>query len=259
MAQEDSKHLQDLWRRYQTTRMDKYRNELILWYRPMVVVIANKMIKSLPRNTEVDTLISAGIPGLIQALTRFRTESGVTFATYATPRIMGAIVDELREMDHAPRLSRTRQKRLNGARDSLASRLNRPVTDDELQTELNLSADNFYRVAALDLQCLSLDVTLPGRVEFSPSTVGNLLPDRNADSPDGRLQRQDLKKLLVRGLNQIERLIILLYYDEQPVTMKEIAKSVGLSESRVCQMHSALLIRLRSIMAERMDEFFAVG
>lgn len=255
VAQKNSEEVRELWRVYNATHSDESRNELILLYLPLVTVIANKMKKSLANSVTVDTLISSGSRGLMDAIKGFDMSLGVSFATYSARRIFGAIYDEIREIDHAPRLARRRQKRLKKAREKLTLELCRSATDDELQAEMGLSPENFLNVSALDLGLQTFDGNSDSDGQYSSASIAKSIVDHRAISPEREQQRKDLKKVLVKGMNRTERLIVLLYYDVAPLTMREIGKALGLSESRVSQMHSALIQRLRRTMSARREEF----
>ena len=207
---------------------------------------------------ELDDLISAGIFGLIDALQAFDQSRGVKFETYCSPRIRGAILDELRSMDWVPRLVRSRGHKLGQATRSLEAELGRKPTQRELAKRMRLSRAEFRK--------LHRDAHAVGLVSLSRKWFEtdshkevreiDVLQDKRSDDPFRVAQRRDLKELVTRGLSRAERLIIILYYFEE-MTMKEIGETLDLSESRVSQMHSAVLERLKHQLDKRQKELQA--
>jgi len=208
---------------------------------------------------DVDDLISAGIFGLMDAVNAFDLGRGVKFETYCVPRIRGAILDELRSMDWVPRLVRSRAHKLGEAARSLEAQLGRKATERELAETMRMSLREFRK--------LQRDAHATGVVSLSRKwfeTDSNkdvreidVLEDKRSEDPVRIAQRRDLKDLVTRGLSRAERLIIVLYYFEE-MTMKEIGETLDLSESRVSQMHSAILGRLRHQLDKRQKELAAV-
>ncbi len=247
--------IESIWEDFFKDRSEGNRNRLIEHYLPIVKYTAERIYMKLPEKVDVDDLISAGIFGLMDAIDAYDPERGVKFATYCTPRIRGAILDELRSMDWVPRLVRARAHQLGNATKTLEAHLGRLPTEREIAEELDMNMEEFYR--------LQRDATAVGLVSLSSNldTEGDndiceidIIEDKKSDDPMVEAQKRDLKNLLNRGLTRAERLILVLYYYEE-MTMKEIGATLDLSESRVSQMHSSIIARLKAQMDTRKKEF----
>jgi RNA polymerase sigma factor for flagellar operon FliA len=244
------------WKNFFARRDEKSRNPLLEHYLPLVKYTAERIYVKLPDKVELDDLISAGIFGLMDAIDAFDQTRGVKFETYCTPRIRGAILDELRSMDWVPRLVRARAHQLTRAMQTLEAHLGRVPTDQEIAAELKLNMDEFHR--------LQRDASAIGLVSLSNKFNENdgdkdireidVIEDQRSQNPLVEAQKRDLKGLLTKGLSRAERLIIVLYYYEE-MTMKEIGATLDLSESRVSQMHSSIIARLKAQMNSRKKEF----
>ena len=191
----------------------------------------------------------------MDAIDAFDLERKVKFETYCAPRIRGAILDELRSMDWVPRLVRHRTSRVDQARQAIEMRLGRRATDQEVAEKLDIERDEFEKYKR-DSQAVS--VTSITRKSFQGDGAGevreiDVVKDDGGTGPVKELQRKDLKDLITKGLSRAERLIVVLYYYEG-MTMKEIGQTLDLSESRVSQMHSSILQRLKAQMQHRMRE-----
>lgn len=246
----------EVWPEYKKTGSEKLRNQLMVHYLPLVKYNAERIYSKLPDEVDIDDLMSAGIFGLMDAIDAFDLERGVKFETYCAPRIRGAILDELRTMDWVPRLVRHRAHKLDDVTRSLEMELGRLPTDDEIARRLGMSKPQFSRLMR-DATSVSL-ISLSRRHYDSDSQRDvlevDLLQDERQVDPTNDAQRDDLREMVIRGLNRAERLIIILYYYEQ-MTMKEIGMTLDLSESRVSQMHSAILARLKAQLESRRKEF----
>jgi RNA polymerase sigma factor for flagellar operon FliA len=225
-------------------------------YLHLVRYNAERIHVKLPDEVELDDLMSAGIFGLMDAIAAFDLERGVKFETYCAPRIRGAILDELRSMDWVPRLVRSRAHKLDTASKQLEVELGRSPTNDEIAKRLKVSMGEFEKMAK-DASAVGL-VSLSRKWFETDSNKDvreiDVLEDKRGADPVREIQRKDLKELMTKGLSRAERLIIILYYFEE-MTMKEIGATLDLSESRVSQMHSSILARLRAQMADRKKEF----
>ncbi len=240
------------WDAYRETRSEESRNRLLENYLHIVKYSAERLRVKLPEEVDVDDLISAGTFGLMDAVKAYDPERGVKFETYCAPRIRGAILDELRSMDWVPRLVRSRASKLNQAMYMLEAELGRKPDEKELAKRMKLNMKDFRK--------LQSDAYATGVVSLSRKwyeTDGSkdvreidVLQDKRSDDPFRTAQRKDLKELITRGLSRAERLIIILYYFEE-MTMKEIGATLDLSESRVSQMHSAILTRLKGQLERR--------
>ena len=244
------------WGQFHKTRDEHFRNLLLEHYRYLVRYCAERLHSKLPDKVELDDLISAGNFGLMDAIDAFDPTRGVKFETYCSPRIRGSILDELRSMDWVPRLVRARAHQLTKAIHSLETSLGRKPTEQEIAEELNIDMEEFNR--------LQRDANAASQVSLNTKyTDGDgekdireidIIKDERSENPVIEAQKRDLKSLLTKGLTRAERLIIVLYYYEE-MTMKEIGATLDLSESRVSQMHSSIIARLKAQMNTRKKEF----
>jgi RNA polymerase sigma factor FliA len=254
----DQKTLIAAWRRYKQTAQEEWRNRLMEHYLYLVKYNAERIGAKLPDEVDVDDLMSAGVFGLLDAIDAFDLERGVKFETYCAPRIRGAILDELRNMDWVPRLVRHRAHKLTEVTRLLEVELGRIPNEDEIARRLGLSRPQFDKLMrdanAITLISLSRKFTEPDSARDVFEI--DVMPDDGGSDPVTEAQKQDIKELVTKGLNRAERLIVVLYYYEQ-MTMKQIGETLDLSESRVSQMHSAILARLRGQLQSREPEFVA--
>lgn len=250
------REIKDVWLEYKKTRSEATRNILMENYLHLVRYNAERIHVKLPDEVELDDLMSAGIFGLMDAIAAFDLGRGVKFETYCAPRIRGAILDELRSMDWVPRLVRSRAHKLDSAIKELEVEMGRSPTNEEIAGRLKVSMGEFEKMAK-DASAVGL-VSLSRKWFETDSNKDvreiDVLEDKRGADPVREIQRKDLKELMTRGLSRAERLIIILYYFEE-MTMKEIGATLDLSESRVSQMHSSILARLRAQMADRKKEF----
>jgi RNA polymerase sigma factor for flagellar operon FliA len=204
----------------------------------------------------LDDLISAGIFGLMDAIDAFDPGRGVKFETYCSPRIRGSILDELRSMDWVPRLVRARAHQLSRATQSLETYLGRKPTERETAEELDMDLVEFDKLQrdANAVGVVSLNTKYNEADDEKDIREIDIVKDKKSQDPIIEAQKRDLKSLLTKGLTRAERLIIVLYYYEE-MTMKEIGATLDLSESRVSQMHSSIVARLKAQMNSRKKEF----
>ena len=240
-----------VWREFADTRTDELRNRLIERYLPIVRYTAERLYAKLPDEVELDDLISAGTFGLVDAINAFDLGRGVKFETYCAQRIRGAILDELRSMDWVPRLVRSRAHKMEDARAALEMDLGRRPTEGELAKKLHMSLVE-YRKLQRDAKAVGV-VSLSRKWFESDSNRDfreiDVLEDKRSEDPFHHFQKKDVKEWVTRGLSRAERLIITLYYFED-MTMKEIGEALALSESRVSQMHSSILARLKQHISQ---------
>jgi len=244
------------WEQFHRTHDDYYRNLLIENYRHIVKYTAERLHNKLPDKVEVDDLISAGTFGLMDAIEAFDLERGVKFETYCSARIRGAILDELRSMDWVPRLVRARASQLSKATQALETHLGRKPTSKELAEKLDMNREEFQRLwkDANAISLVSLDNQYTEENGEKNIREIDVIKDKKSANPVLETQKRDLKSLLTRGLSRAEKLIIVLYYYEE-MTMKEIGVTLDLSESRVSQMHSSIMSRLKAQLNHRKREF----
>jgi RNA polymerase sigma factor FliA len=252
LSEED---LASTWEEYRRTHSEDVRNTLMEHYLPLVKVNSERLSNKLPDEVELDDLISAGLDGLRDALDMFDHERGVKFETYCATRIKGAILDALRNKDWVPRLVRARANQLAECKRQLEAKLGRAPVDHEIAQHMNLSEGDFDRLNR-DAHAVGV-ISLNRQFQDNDSTrevrETDVVADIRTESPLRSIQQEDLRRIITKGLSKNERLILILYYYEE-MTMKEIGATLDLSESRVSQMHSAILDRLRVTLDGRKDD-----
>jgi len=243
----DAKTVQKWWRSFTRRKTEQMRNRLIEHYFTIVRYTAERLHAKLPDEVELDDLISAGTFGLVDAVNAFDLSRGVKFETYCVQRIRGAILDELRSMDWVPRLVRSRAHKVEAARSALEMELARKPTDQEMAKKMRMRLGDFRKMQR-DARATGL-VSLSRKWFETDSSRDvreiDVLEDSRSEDPFEQFQQKDVREWVTRGLSRAERLIIILYYFEK-MTMKEIGSTLALSESRVSQMHSSILERLKS-------------
>ncbi|MCE9591850.1 MAG: FliA/WhiG family RNA polymerase sigma factor [Planctomycetes bacterium] len=255
-----AKPIPEVWIDYRKAPTEALRNRLLENYLPLVKYNAERIHTKLPDEVEVEDLMQAGIFGLMDAIDAFDLDRGVKFETYCAPRIRGAILDELRSMDWVPRLVRSRSSQVDQARKKLEMELGRAPTDDELSKKMGVSRDEYSKIRK---DAGAVGVVSLSRKWFETDSNKDVreidvLEDARQVNPFAAVQKRDLKDLITKGLTRAERLIVILYYYEE-MTMKEIGVTLDLSESRVSQMHSSIIARLRAQMADRKKELQQVA
>jgi len=247
--------LKDLWRRYKATADERARERLVVAYSPLVKYVAGRMISGLPAHVEEADLISYGLVGLISAIERFEPEREIKFETYAIPRVKGSIIDELRSMDWVPRSVRARAREIERANAKLEHRLQRAPTDEEMAAELEIPVEEFQdslvqistsTVAALD------ELWAVSDSSGDQVSLLDTLQDPQAPDPAKLMDTSELKDRVADAIARLperEKLVIALYYYEN-LTLREIGEVLGVTESRVSQLHTKAVLRLRSRLGE---------
>ncbi len=256
-TREDVSHL---WEAYKEDPSRKeLRNQLVERYLPLVKYNGERIWARLPEGVELDDLISAGVFGLMDAIDAFDMSRGVKFETYCVPRIRGAMLDELRTMDWVPRLVRSKASKLNEATKQLEAKFGRAPTHQELAEHMQMPLKDLEKMVsdANAVGLISLNKKWYETDSYKDVREIDILEDKKGEDPTRRIQKNDLMRLVTKGLNRNERLIIILYYYEE-LTMKEIGATLDLSESRVSQMHSSIVSRLQSQLGRRKPEFGSV-
>ncbi|MDP7005520.1 MAG: FliA/WhiG family RNA polymerase sigma factor [Phycisphaerales bacterium] len=248
--------LLDIWLTYKDEPTLEFRNVLMEHYLKLVRYTAERVHQKLPSEVDVDDLYSAGLFGLMQAIDAYDLERGFKFETYCTQRIRGAIYDELRAMDWVPRLVRSRSTKVDRARKSIEMETGLKATESQIIKELEVDKDEFEKIERDSRPVMMTSLNRKAYDSDSSKEVQEIdvIKDQRQENPVIELQKKDLQLLLTKGLTRAERLIVVLYYYEE-MTMKEIGLTLDLSESRVSQMHSSILARLKSQMQYRSKEF----
>ena len=243
------------WRRYRMSPTDEMRQRLLAKYVPLVRNVATRMAMGFPRSVELTDLVNTGVIGLVEAFGNFDPDRGVKFETYAVPRIRGAILDELRALDWVPRSTRARSREIDRALNELENVLGRLPEKAELARHLEISEAELYH--ALDdvsgTNVLSLDEIVYPEDDNRQVPRIETVQDANSLSVLGIVERGELHSFLVTAidlLTQQEKLVISLYYFEE-LTLKEIGEVMAISESRVSQIHTRAVKKLRGMVKER--------
>ncbi|MBI5709973.1 MAG: FliA/WhiG family RNA polymerase sigma factor [Candidatus Eisenbacteria bacterium] len=224
------------------------KEDLLARFAPLVRHVVERVAANLPRNVDHEDLYSAGVLGLLDAHAKFDTGKGVKFETYAVWRIKGAVLDQLRALDWVSRSMRRKARTLDGVTRRLDQKLGRAASEEEVARELRMSRGDFYRLLdhVRGAVLVSLDESRSSEDQES-STLGDHLPDPRAVDQEARLEEEQTRLVLLRTLNLLpeqERLVVALYYYEH-LTLKEIGRALGISESRVSQVHTRAMVRLR--------------
>ncbi len=237
--------LTSLWETYSKTNSTSIREELILKYTYLVKFVAGRLYASYGNNVEFDDLVSYGIFGLIDAIDKYDLARGVKFDTYAQLRIRGAIIDQLREMDWLPRSVRQKSKELEKAYYELEGKLGRPATDEEMAENFGITIEEFQKKIQniTTYSIVSLDDLLDQKREVISSE-----DDNQIETPESVIESTEIKEILVDAIGTLpekeKKVVSLYYYDE--LTYKEIGRLLNISESRVSQLHTKAIIRLKN-------------
>jgi RNA polymerase sigma factor FliA len=239
----------ELWQAYRDRDCQQARQHLVQKFSRIVKYVAGRMAIGLPHYVEFNDLISAGLLGLIQAIDNFDHERGVKFETYAIPRIRGAILDELRSQDWFPRSLRRKAKQIEETYATLEARLGRPASDQEAADALQISVAELDgllgEVAVATIMSLDADASAPDSDQST--SLGEFLADPRAEDLERALAAQEMRELISVRMAELpdkEQLVLVLYYYEE-LTLKEIGEILDVTESRVCQIHTKAIMRLR--------------
>jgi RNA polymerase sigma factor FliA len=234
-----------LWEAYRVSRDESLRNRLLVHYLPLSRKIARHMHTRMPSSIELDDLAQAAILGLRSAIATFDPARGIPFENYCGPRVRGAVLDHLRSLDWAPRMLRTRVQRLQEMSRHIEMSTGSVPTDEQLSSALHLPVDE---VQNLKGEFMPPPVRIRTTQEDDEHAINlDLVADSHDDTPVRQAQRADLRDFFARGLSATEREVLTLYYYED-LSLREIGQTLGLCESRVSQIHQAVLERLRERM-----------
>jgi RNA polymerase sigma factor for flagellar operon FliA len=251
---EDRRAIDQLWADYKATGSREARDRLIVHYSPLVKYVAGRVSVGLPQNIEQADLVSYGIFGLIDAIDKFDPERAIKFETYAIARIKGAIIDELRSIDWVPRSVRAKARSVEKAYAKLEASLLRTPTDAEVAAEMGITEQELHNVfnQISFVGLIALDEMLSvGGDRGESTTLGDTIPDKG-EGPVAAFEVEEMKQILASAINRLgdrEKIVLTLYYYEG-LTLAEIGEVLGVTESRVCQIHTKAVLQLRSKMAE---------
>ena len=257
MATKVTEDVSDVWVEYKKDQSNQeLRNRLMERYLSLVRYNAERVWAKLPEGVDLNDLMSAGVFGLMDAIEAFDMDRGVKFETYCVPRIRGAMLDELRTMDWVPRLVRSKASKVEAARKVVEARVGRPPMEAEIAEQMGLPIQEFERMKsdASAVNLVSLEKKWYETDSYKDVREVDVVEDIKCEDPAVGIQKMDVMRLVTKGLNRNERLIIILYYYEE-LTMKDIGNTLGLSESRVSQMHSSIVARLKEQLERRRPEF----
>jgi RNA polymerase sigma factor FliA len=248
-----------LWKEYAEKKSKAVKDKLLVEYAPLVKYTAQRIAVNLPASVELDDLISSGILGLIRAVETFDQSRGIKFETYATHKIRGAILDELRALDWVPRSVRSKARQLQRVYAKLQEELGRMPYDDEVSQSLGVSAEEFEQLLSdvTPTTIISLEEALPssGNSDSKSIQIIDTIEDPGGGNALKEMGYQEVKAILkdaIMNLPEKEKLVIALYHYEE-LTLKEIGEVLGVSESRVSQIHTKAILKLRSRLLNRIN------
>ena len=244
--------IEEIWRTYKETSDPNLRNLLIERYLPLVRYISERLLVSLPKSIDVEDLQSAGVFGLMDAIDGFDLGRGIKFKTYCTTRIRGSILDELRSQDWVPRLVRLKSHQLSKAYKALEIEFGREPTDYEMAEKMGVSIDDLSGLVGEASVCnvFSLSEKWDENEDDDSLEKIEMLEDKQSLDPIETLNQKDVLRAITRSLTKKEKLIIIMYYYEG-LTMREIGDVLNLTESRVCQIRSNVMAKLK-VQLEKM-------
>jgi RNA polymerase sigma factor for flagellar operon FliA len=241
----------ELWKQYQETRDPAVREALILEYSHLIKYIAGRLNIYFGSNVEYDDLVSFGVFGLIDAIDKFDINKGVKFETYASLRIRGAIIDSIREMDWVPRSLRQKNKELEKAYWEVENELGHSASDKDIADKLNISLDDFYKL--LNEVNVASMVSLEDFLEQNYEIGTDISSTNRKDRPEYEAELNEIGEILGDAIDKLpekERMVLTLYYYEE-LTLKEISAIMKVSESRISQLHTKAIMRLRGKLARQ--------
>ncbi len=241
-----AENLENLWQAYRISKEPSIKEKLILEYASLVKLVAGRISIHIGQYVEYEDLISYGIFGLIDAIDKFDSGKGVKFETYASLRIRGEIIDNIRRLDWVPRTLRQKSKQLDKVYTSLEAEIGRTPTYEEIAEKMDISVDEVKDV--MQKSAASSLVSLDDYVDSNKDVTIADVVETKTDSPDLSYEKKEIKNILIDAINQLtekEKKVVTLYYFEE-LTLKEISKIMSVSESRVSQIHSKAVIKLQS-------------
>ena len=239
-----------LWEQYQDTRDPRIRDHLVEQYAPLVKYVAGKVAANLPSSVEYDDLVGYGVFGLFDAIDKFDPEKHVKFKTYAVTRIRGAMYDHLREMDWVPRSVRQKAKEIEQAVMLLEARLGRPASDSEIAGSMNLCEEEFSHLMSKisSTAILSLNDIWNSGTDSEKMCIGESIESPRMMNPDSTVEKEEIRRVIKQAINELpekEKKVLVLYYYEN-LTLREIGQILDVTESRISQLHTKAIIRLKA-------------
>lgn len=241
----------ELWKRYQDTRDSQVRETLILQYSHLIKFIAGRLNIYFGSNVEYDDLVSFGVFGLIDAIDKYDLSKGVKFETYASLRIRGSIIDSIRELDWVPRSLRQKNKELEKAYWEVENELGHSATDTDIANKMKIPMDEFYKL--LNEVNVTTMVSLEDFLEQNYEIGMDISSTSKTDRPEHEAELNELKEILGESIEKLpekEKMVLTLYYYEE-LTLKEISAIMKVSESRISQLHTKAILRLRGKLARQ--------
>lgn len=240
-----------LWAAFREKRTPQIREQIIIEYSQLVKLVAGRLSMYLGYTVEYEDLVSYGIFGLIDAIDKFDCDKNVKFETYASLRIRGAILDQIRKMDWIPRSVRQKQKRIDAAYSKIETEYGRTATDEELAAEMEISLDEFYAWQGQITNLVSLDEFVEQGSEVKMDAASN----SHFEQPEKIVEKEELTGMIAESLDQLtekEKKVVMLYYYED-MTLKEISAVLEVSESRVSQLHTKALAKMKKNLGGYMN------
>ncbi len=243
------------WVQFKKDNDPQVRQKLLKEYLPLVKNVAGRMALGFPKSVELSDLVNTGVIGLIEALSNFDPSRGVKFETYAVPRIRGAILDELRSLDWVPRSTRAKSREIDKTTSKLQNQLGRPPSNRELAKSLKISSNELFSTLddVASTTILSLDELIYKEEDNRQIPRVETLEDLRCEGILGDMEKEELKAYLIQAISHLseqERLVVALYYYEE-LTLKEIGEVMQISESRVSQIHTKAVLKLRGMVKEK--------
>jgi RNA polymerase sigma factor FliA len=246
--------MQALWREYRANKNPAIRDRLIVTYAPLVKYVAGRLGSGLPAHVDDEDLVSYGLLGLIGAIERYEPDRDVKFETYAIARIRGAIIDELRALDWVPRSVRSRARDIERAIGELEGKLGRVPTDEEIAGKLGITTEeldeSLSEISRSSIAALDELWTIGGSGGDQVALI-DTIEDTEAPDPQGALSQTELREAIADAIARLperEKLVVTLYYYEE-LTLREIGEVLGVTESRVSQLHTKAILRLKARLA----------
>jgi len=246
----NNKTEEELWEDYVKTKDPKIREAFVIQYSPLVKYVAGKVAMTMPQSIEFDDLVGYGVFGLLDAIEKFDPSREIKFKTYAVTRIRGAIYDELRSIDWVPRSIRQKVKELEATYMHMENKLGRIATDDEIAQEMGISIQELNQLYIKISSTTLISTNDPWRQgdEQEKVSIMETLESPNSLNPDVIVEREEVKKLVIKTIEELpekEKKVLILYYYED-LTLKEIGEVLNVTESRVSQLHTKAILRLKS-------------